>query len=138
VASGYVTLAFTASLRGWVVLGLTAYARLAGIALLLAAASGLALSGWDAASIYYHAGLGLFFLYLGFSGLGATTVRQLVGGLGVLLVVVKGVTILVSWLLPMLYLHGPVEITCLIVGVASILAARYLPDRRGPRRGTAD
>ncbi len=103
--------------------------------LLVVAAAGLSLFGWDEASIYYHACLGLFFLFVGFSKLGSATVRQIVGGLGVLLVVVKGVEVLASWLLPIRYLHGPIEIACLIVGVASILAARYLPDRRSPRHG---
>jgi hypothetical protein len=135
VVGGYGPLVVTAPLWGWVVLGITAYARLAGIVLLVVAAAGLSLFGWDEASIYYHAGVGLFFLLIGYSRLGATYIRQIVGGLGVLLVLVKGVTILVSWLLPTRYLHGPIEITCLILGVASILAARYLPDVRAPRRG---
>ncbi len=117
------------------VLGITAYARLAGIVLLIVAAAGLSLFGWDEASIYYHAGLGLFLLFAGFSSrLGTTAVRQLVGGLGVLLVLVNGVAVLVSWLLPTRYLHGPVETTGLILGVTSILAARYLPDRRSRGR----
>lgn len=116
-------------------LGITAYARLAGVVLLVLAAAGLALFGWDDAAIYYHVGVGLFFLFFGSSRLGTTYVRQIIGGLGVLLVLVNGMAILVSWLLPVEYLHGPIEITGLIVGVASILAARYLPDRRAPRRG---
>jgi hypothetical protein len=41
----------------------------------------------------FHAGVGLLFLYVGFSQLEAVTVRQMVGGLGVLLVVVKVITI---------------------------------------------
>jgi hypothetical protein len=53
----------------------------------------------------------------------------------VLLALVMGVTVLTSWLLPTRYLHGPIEIGSLMVGVASILATRYLPDRRSPRRG---
>jgi hypothetical protein len=138
VAGGYGPLDFTAPLGGWVVLGILAYARLAGMALLVAAAAGLAIFGWEEAAIYYHAGLGLFFLFVGFSGWETTTVRQVVGGLGVLLVVVKGLAILATWLLPIRYLHGPVEIACLIVGVASILAARYLPDRRSPRHRRVD
>src|SRR5215203_3000459 len=62
------------------VLGITAYARLARIALLLNAATGLALFGWYQSAIYYHAGVGLFFLFVGFSRLESTYVRQMVGG----------------------------------------------------------
>ena len=111
-------------------LGILGYARLAGIALLVAAVAGLALFGWKDAAFYFHAGVGLFFLFVGFAKLGTTSVRQTVRSLGVLLVVVKGVAILLSWLLPTLYvLHGPIEFTCLIIGLTSILAARYLPDQ---------
>ena len=65
---------------------------------------------------------------MGFSRLGP---RPFVGlwGLGVLLVIVKGVAILIYWLLPTRYLHGPIEITCFIVGFASILAATTLSSR---------
>jgi hypothetical protein len=116
-------------------LGITAYARLAGIAFLVVAAAGLVLFGWDGASNYYLAGVGLFFLFVGSSRLGTAIVRQMIGGLGVLLVAVMSVAILVSWFLPTRYLLGPIEITCLTLGATSILAARYLPDRRSRRRG---
>jgi hypothetical protein len=59
----------------------------------------------------------------------------MVMGMGVVVLAVKAVEVLASWLLPTQYLHGPIEISCLIVGITSILAARYLPDRRSPRRG---
>ena len=117
---------------------MTPYARLAGIALLVVAAAGLALFGWYQSTIYYHAGVGLFFLFVGFYRLENTYVRQMVGGFGVLLAVIGGATILATWLSPLRYLHGPIEITSLVVGTTSILAARYLPDRLGPRRGTAE
>jgi hypothetical protein len=90
--------------------GITAYARLAGIAFLVVATAGLALFGYDYASNYYIAGVGLFLLSVGTSRLGTTAVRQMVGDLGVLLVAVVGVAILVSWLLPTRYLHGLIEI----------------------------
>ena len=109
--------------------GITAYARIAGVALLAAAAAGAALFGWGAAASFYHASVGLLFLYVGVSGLDGATVRRMIGGLGVFVVVVTAVVILASWLSPLQYLHGPIEVTGLIVGVASILAARYLPGR---------
>jgi hypothetical protein len=117
-------------------LRITAYARIAGAALLAAAVAGAALFGWGAAATFYHASVGLFFLYVGVSGLEGATVRRMIGGLGALVVVVTAVVILASWLLPTQYLHGPIEVTGLVVGVASILAAWYLPDWRSRRRGS--
>jgi hypothetical protein len=114
--------------------GMVAYARIAGVVLLGIAVVGAAGWDWGFAPVSYHAGAGRFFLLVGFSRLGTATVRQMVGGLGVLLALVNGAAVLVTWLLPIEYLHGPIEITGLVVGVASILAAGYLPDRRGLKR----
>lgn len=110
------------------------YSRIAGVVLLAVAAVGLATFGWETVSVFFHAGVGLLFLYVGFSGLEAASVRQMVGGLGVLLVVVKTITIVTPLMWSGPPQHGSVEITCLVVGISSILAARYLPDRRS-RRG---
>jgi uncharacterized membrane protein YjjP (DUF1212 family) len=109
--------------------GIATYARIAGVVLLGVAAAGLLIPGWEAVAIVFHAGVALFYLYVGFSRQEAITVRQMVGGLGVLLVVAKTITILspLGWGGPPQ--HGPVEVTCLVLGVTSILAARYLPDR---------
>src|ERR687890_371078 len=135
VAGGYETLVVTTPLGGFMVPGITTYAQLAGIALLVVAAAGAALFGWGGAATFSHASVGFLFLYVGVSGLESATVRRMIGGLGALVVVVTAVVILASWLLPLQYLHGPIEVTGLIVGVASILAARYLPVRRRRRRG---
>jgi hypothetical protein len=113
-------------------IGIVTYARIAGVVLLALA---MALFGWGAAATFYHAGVGLLFSYVGFSGLERATVRRMIGGLGAFMVVVTAVVIFASWLLTLQYLHGPIEVTGLIVGVASILAARYLPDQRSRRRG---
>ena len=102
---------------------------------MLIAATGLALFGWYQSAIYYHAGVGLFFLFVGFSRLESTYVRQMVGVSGCSWWR-SGTTILATWLSPLRYLHGPIGITSLIAGVASVMAARYLPDRRSSlRRG---
>ena len=71
--------------------------------------------------------LGLLYAWVGFlhpSG----EIRGLVGGLGVLLVVIKSVVILAPLLWGESPLHGPIEVTCLVVGLLSIVAARYLRD----------
>jgi len=54
----------------------------------------------------------------------------MVGGLGVLLVVVKAIIIAtpLTWGGPVK--HDPIEITCLVLGITSILAAGYLTDGR--------
>jgi hypothetical protein len=107
---------------------IAAYARIAGIVLPGVAAVGSTGWGWYAAWALYHMGWGILFLYVGFSRLEVATVRQIGGGMSVLLVSVIRAAILVSWLLPTSILHGPIEITSLVLGVASILAARDLPD----------
>ena len=108
--------------------GITMYARIAGVVLLGVAVTALLVLGWEETSIFFHAGVGALYLYVGFWLSDTKSVRQMVGGLGVLLVVVKTITILspLGWGGPPE--HGSVEITCLVVVISSILAARYLPD----------
>lgn len=81
---------------------------------------------WQFPSSVYHVAIGLLFGYVGFFVRDLEAVRQIVGGLGILVLVVKVATILA----PLLWeghLHwGPIEVTCLVVGIVSILAARYL------------
>ncbi len=103
------------------------YARVAGLVLLALAVIGLSFWGWRMTASFFHAGVGLLFFYVGFWLRDSTTIRQMVGGLGVLLVLVKAITIMtpLTWGGPAK--HGPIEVTCLVVGISSILAARYLP-----------
>ncbi len=108
------------------------YARIAAVVLLALAVFGFWAWEWRVVPAFYHAGVGLLFLYVGFLLKDTTTARQMVGGLGALLLAVKAITILTPLTWGGHALHGPIEITCLVVGVSSILAARYLPeDRRG-------
>ncbi|HEV2092639.1 MAG TPA: hypothetical protein VGR18_05685 [Rubrobacter sp.] len=109
---------------------ISTYARIAAIVLLGIAVFGFSVWEWRVVSVFYHAGVSLLFLYVGFVLKDATIVRQMVGGLGVLLLVVKAITILTPLTWGGHALHGPVEITCLAVGASSVLAARYLPDDR--------
>lgn len=106
------------------------YARIAGVVLLALAVAGFSFWGWRLTANFYHAGVGLLFIYVGFWLRDPTTIRQMVGGLGVLLVVVKTITIVtpLTWGGPSK--HGPIEITCLVLGITSILAARYLKEDR--------
>lgn len=55
-------------------------------------------------------------------------VRQLVEGLGVLVLVVKGVLIFVLLLWGGHPLWGPVEVSCLMVGIGSVTTAKLLRD----------
>jgi len=46
-----------------------------------------------------------------------------------MLLLVKGVTIAATFLWSWAPLLGPIEVTCLVVGLLSVFAARYLRDR---------
>lgn len=109
------------------------YARIAAIVLLAVAVFGFWAWEWRVVSVFYHAGVSLLFLYVGFLLKDTTVVRQMVGGLGVLLLAVKAITILTPLTWGGHALHGPIEVTCLAVGASSVLAARYLPDDRPGR-----
>ncbi len=106
------------------------YARIAAVALLALALTGLVVLGWETGAVFYHAGLALLFAFAGFYPSNGRMVRMMVGGLGVLLVAVKAITILMPLTWGRHALRGPIEITCLVVGIASILAAQYLPSDR--------
>ena len=110
------------------------YARIVGILLVLVGLLGA--TGVIATALpaeVFHGVMGLFFVYLGFLQRDVEVVRDVVGGIGVLLVLVKGVIILGPLLWGEAPYHGPVEITCLVVGISSILAARFF--RTECRRG---
>ncbi len=111
-------------------LGIVTYARIAGVVLLGVAVLGLLTLSWEAVSVFFHAAVGLLYLYVGFGLRDLASVRQMVGGLGVLLVVIKTITIATPLMWGGPPQHGAVEVTCLMVGILSILAARYLPDQR--------
>ncbi len=84
--------------------------------------------GWDPLATTFHLLVGLLYFCTTLLLKDELSVRRIIGGLGVLLVVTKVVTIASSALLGDEPLHGPVEITCLVLGLTSILAARFLPD----------
>ena len=73
----------------------------------------------------FHISVGIFFACLSFIH-DAEVVRQVVGGMGVLLVMGKGIIIFIPLMWGDSPLHGPIEITCLVAGVLSIVAARFL------------
>ena len=82
----------------------------------------------DSLDSFYHAALGIMFLYVGFLERDRDSVRLEVGGLGVIVLVSKSLMIL-ALLLAFGYLeHSPMAVTCFVVGISSLLAARYLPD----------
>ena len=112
------------------------YARAAAAVLVTIGLAGITgVLSWQFPSGVYHVAVGLFFAYVGLFVGDPETVRQMVGGLGVLLLVVKVATIL----LPLLWqehLHwGTIEVTCLLVGITSILAAKYLRSPRNTDKG---
>lgn len=105
------------------------YARVAAVVLLATGVVGFfRLWGFDPQSGLYQAGVGALFAYAGFWQGDTAIVRQIVGGMGVLLLVVKAAVILGTLLAYGVFEHGPAEATYLVVGVGSVLAARYLRD----------
>lgn len=105
------------------------YARVAAVVLLAVGVAGFSgLWGFDLLSGSFHAGVGALFAYAGFVQRDRTTVRQIVGGLGVLLLVVKAATVLAALVWSGRLGLGSVEVTCMVVGIGSVLAARYLRD----------
>jgi hypothetical protein len=102
------------------------YARIAAIALVALGLLGFSeLIDWASPASFFHLMLGVLYAWVGFLH-PRGDVRELVGGLGVLLVVIKSVVILAPLLWGESPLKGPIEITCLVVGLISIVAARYL------------
>ncbi len=113
------------------------YAKVVGVVLALLGLAGFTgVAGMSWAASFFHAAVGVLLAYAGFMQKDVAVARTMVGGMGVLLLVVKVVTILSpSLLLGEAPLSGPIEITCLVVGLLSVLAARYLRDD-APTRGT--
>ena len=107
----------------------TYYARAAAVVLVLSGLSGFAhVLSWALLPSFYHVALGLLFGYVGLFVRDKEVMRQTVGILGALMVTVKGITLLALLLLGEDPLWGPTEITCFVVGITSILVARYLRD----------
>jgi hypothetical protein len=104
------------------------YARIVALGLLAAAVAGVAMLGWGADEILYHAALGALFAYAGFATADAAATRAMVGGLGGLVIVVGAVEILAVWFLPWRLVLYPHDATCIAVGVSSFFAARYPTD----------
>ncbi len=106
------------------------YARAAAVVLVLLGLSGFTrvLLNWAWLPSVYHVGLGLLFGYFGLFVRDKEDVRRAVGGLGTVMVTVKGITLLVLLLLGEDPRWGPIEMTCFAVGITSILAAIYLRD----------
>ena len=110
------------------------YARVAGSILVLLGLAGLTLAPafvfvpkLSLVESFFHAFMGAIFLYVGFLNRDAAVVRSVVGGLGVLLLVGKAFMIVTG----LAFggegnLFGPVEVTCIVGGLTSVLAARYL------------
>ena len=108
---------------------LTTYARVVGVLLILLGLAGfVGLLETVVATNLYHASVGLFFVYLGFWQRDPWVVRRVVGGMGLMLLLVKAVTTVTPLLWGGPLLLGPIEMTCFVVGVLSIAVARLAGD----------
>ncbi len=112
------------------------YSLVVGIAFVLLGLAGLMtdLVGWDPPANIFHLFVGVTFVCLGFFLRDAETVRLMVGGIGALLVAGKAIIIMIPLLLGRVSFHSPIEVTCLIIGLLSVLAARYLRDGEPTQR----
>ncbi len=105
------------------------YARLVAVVLIfLAVASSDHTLGWSWLPTVLHLILAAFFAYAGLFVRDREAVHGIVEGLGWLLVVVKGISTLGLWALGEVVLWNPIEWTCVLIGVSSILVGRYLRD----------
>ena len=109
---------------------LKTYARVAGSVLLLVGLAGFSvLPKLSAAESFFHLAVGALFAYLGFWQRDPVVVRRVVGGMGVLLLLSKGAVVAVALLVgdeeP---LFGPVEVVCFVIGLLSVLVARFWKD----------
>lgn len=100
------------------------------LALAALAVAGATVLHWPASSNFYHAVVALLFACAGFFVPDHVVVRQLVMGLGVLVLGVKVLMVAALWLSLGRFEHGPMAVTCFVVGTTSILAAAYQPTGR--------
>ncbi len=113
------------------------YARAVGSILVLVGLAGItSLAGLffvpklNLAESFFHVSVGLMFVYAGFLNRDAAVLRSVVGGLGMLMLVGKAIVIGAGLLFGGGHdLFHPLEVVCLVVGIGSVLAARFLkPD----------
>ncbi len=106
-----------------------------GVAFVLLGLAGLTnLVGWDLPANIFHLFVGVTFVCLGFFLRDAETIRWTVGGIGALLVLGKAIILVIPLLLDRAAFHTPIEVTCLVIGLLSVLAARYLRDGEPTQR----
>ena len=111
-----------------------AYSRVVGVAFALLGLAGLVnLVQWAPPVNIAHLFIGITFAWCGFLVRDTETVRMAVGGIGALLVLSKAL-IMAPLLLGRAYFHLPIEVTCLVIGLLSVLAARYLRDGESNQR----
>ena len=107
---------------------LRAYARVIAVALVsLGLLKLLGFVSWPWVASFYHVTLGALFGYVGFFQRDEVHVREEIGGLGALMLVVAVITILSHLLLGEAPLQS-IEATSLVVGITSALAAKLLRD----------
>lgn len=105
------------------------YARLVAVGLIfLGVASSEHTLGWSWLPTAFHLILAALFAYAGFFVRDKETVQDFLEGFGWLLAVVKGISALTLWALGEVVLWNPIEWTCVLIGVSSILVGRYLRD----------
>lgn len=105
---------------------LRAYAGATGAVLITLGGSGLLfLPSSDPVGSLFQVSVGALFVYAGLGQRDPVISRQFIGGMGVLLLLGVGVAVCTLWLLGGgAGVFGPVQMTSLAVGIASVLVAR--------------
>jgi hypothetical protein len=83
--------------------------------------------GPDLPANVMHLFVGLLYGYVGFWAGEAAPIRTLIGGMGALLLLGKGLIIAADLLSGQDAFSSVTEVVCLVIGSTSILAAKYLP-----------
>ncbi len=94
----------------------TVYAQVVAVVLVSLGMAGLAgVVGTARPADLFHVAVGAIFAHLGFFQRNTIVVRGVIGCMGVLVLLVKGVVILTPLLWGEPPFHGPVEVTCVVV-----------------------
>ena len=114
-------------------IGIRTYAFVAGLVLILFGLSGfVSLTGVSVGESAFHVLIGAFFIFLGLGPRDVELVREMVSVGGIALIVAKVIVDGLSLANGDISFLRPIELACLLIGILSVVAARYLPPRDTP------
>ena len=117
-------------------MSLRRYAQIVAVVFVLLASAGFIFDAFLDRSTFFgpgvwedfmHLSVALLFGYVGWGAREAATLRALIGGMGALLLLGKGMLIGGNLWIEGNIFNSVTEVVCLMVGLTSVLAAIYLP-----------